>query len=113
MAFEESDKEIIANAASFGWDLPGLEKRKLFFLNAHLSPAVIQSGSFDLSGMLAILKAKQREMRATWIVFDGLDVLLTLLANPACGASRNIPNSGWLAENRMTGILTAKIGPTM
>ena len=26
VAFEENDKEIIANAASFGWDLCGLEK---------------------------------------------------------------------------------------
>jgi circadian clock protein KaiC len=110
VAFEENDKEIIANAATFGWDLPGLEKRKLFFLNAHLSPAVIQSGAFDLTGMLAILKAKQREMRATWIVFDGLDVLLTLLANPASELQEIYRIRDWLVENRLTGILTAKIG---
>ncbi len=110
VAFEENDKEIIANAASFGWDLPGLEKRKLFFLNAHLSPAVIQSGAFDLTGMLAILKAKQREMRATWIVFDGLDVLLTLLANPASELQEIYRIRDWLVENKLTGILTAKIG---
>ncbi len=113
VAFEENDREIVANAASFGWDLPGLEKRKLFFLNAHLSPAVIQSGTFDLTGMLAILKAKQREMRATWIVFDGLDVLLTLLANPALELQEIYRIRDWLVENKLTGILTAKIGPDM
>src|SRR6185437_1030834 len=32
VAFEESTRQIVANAATFGWDLPGLEKRKLFFL---------------------------------------------------------------------------------
>ena len=111
VAFEENDKEIIANAATFGWDLPALQKRKLFFLNAHLSPAVMQSGTFDLTGMLAILKAKQREMRATWIVFDGLDVLLTLLANPAAELQEIYRIRDWLVENELTGILTAKIGP--
>jgi circadian clock protein KaiC len=111
VAFEENDREIIANAATFGWDLAGMPKQKLFFLNAHLSPAVIQSGTFDLTGMLAILKAKQRQMRATWIVFDGLDVLLTLLANPAAEIREIYRIRDWLAENRLTGILTAKIGP--
>ncbi|HEY3196549.1 MAG TPA: ATPase domain-containing protein, partial [Nitrospirales bacterium] len=111
VAFEENDREIVTNAASFGWDLPGLEKRKLFFLNAHLSPAVIQTGAFDLTGMLAILKAKQREMRATWIVFDGLDVLLTLLADPVAELHEIYRIRDWLADNKLTGILTAKTGP--
>ena len=35
--------------------------------------------------MLAILKAKKEEMGARWIVFDGIDVLLTLLQDPDCG----------------------------
>src|SRR4029077_4708564 len=35
VAFEESTRQIIANAATFGWDLPALEKEKLFFLDAH------------------------------------------------------------------------------
>jgi len=38
VAFEESAHQIMANAATFGWDLPTLEKKKLFFLNAQLSP---------------------------------------------------------------------------
>ena len=31
VAFEESTRQIIANAATFGWDLPALQKKKLFF----------------------------------------------------------------------------------
>jgi hypothetical protein len=38
VAFEESTHQIIANAATFGWNLPALEKKKLFFLDARLSP---------------------------------------------------------------------------
>src|SRR5580698_2375143 len=40
VAFEESTHQIVANAATFGWDLPGLAKRKLFFLDARLSPDI-------------------------------------------------------------------------
>src|SRR5687767_9493262 len=38
VAFEESSRQIMANAATFGWDLPALEQEKLFFLDARLSP---------------------------------------------------------------------------
>src|SRR5260370_12806445 len=38
VAFEESTRQIVANAATFGWDLPALVKKKLFFLNARLDP---------------------------------------------------------------------------
>src|SRR3954467_12281393 len=33
VAFEESSRQVMANAATFGWDLPALEKEKLFFLD--------------------------------------------------------------------------------
>src|SRR6185295_2683067 len=82
VAFEESAGQIIANAATFGWDLPALSKKKLFFLDARLSPEVVKAGEFDLIGMLAVLKAKAEEMRANRIVFDGIDVLLSLLDDP-------------------------------
>jgi circadian clock protein KaiC len=34
VAFEESSRRLIQNAAKFGWDLPGLQRKKLFFLDA-------------------------------------------------------------------------------
>src|SRR5687767_15961450 len=71
VAFEESTRQIAANAATFDWRLSALTKKRLFFLDARLSPDVVQSGEFDLSGMLAMLKAKKDELGATWIVFDG------------------------------------------
>ena len=52
VAFEESTRQIVANAATFGWDLPALVKKKLFFLDARLSPEVVKAGEFDLIGML-------------------------------------------------------------
>src|SRR6185369_9964638 len=74
VAFEERTEAIFANAASFGWRLAALARGGLAFHNAQLSPSVVQSGEFDLSGMLAILEARKRELGAGWIVFDGIDV---------------------------------------
>jgi hypothetical protein len=39
-----------SNAASFGWNLPKLEKQQLFFFDAKMGPDVIKAGEFDLSG---------------------------------------------------------------
>ena len=109
VAFEENTRQIIANAACFNWGLPALVKNKLFFLEAHLSPEVVQSGDFDLTGMLAMLKAKKEEMGARWIVFDGIDVLLTLLHNSTAEIREIYRIRDWLAKNEMNAIITAKV----
>ena len=108
VAFEESTRQIVANAASFDWGLHALLKRKLFFLDARLSPEVVHAGEFDLSGMLAMLKAKKDELGASWIVFDGVDVLLTLLRDPAAEMREIYRIRDWLAENGITALITAK-----
>ncbi len=109
VAFEEDPDEIRANAATFGWGLPAMAEGSLFFLDARLSPAVVQSGDFELSGMLAILEAKKRELGAGWIVFDGIDVLLALLQNPSTEMREIYRLRDWLARNGLTAIITAKI----
>jgi circadian clock protein KaiC len=109
VAFEEATHRIVANAACFNWGLAELAKHKLFFLEAQLSPEVVQSGAFDLSGMLAMLKAKKREMGARWIVFDGIDVLLTLLRNPTAEMREIYRIRDWLTDNQMNAIVTVKI----
>lgn len=110
VAFEESTRQIIANAASFDWGLPALARNKLFFLDAKLSPEVVKSGEFDLSGMLAMLKAKKEEIGAKWIVFDGIDVLLTLLENPVAEMREIYRIRDWLADNEVNAaLITAKV----
>jgi len=109
VAFEEGTNDLFANAATFGWGLPALSKKALFFLDARLSPTVVQSGDFELTGMLAILAAKKRELRARWIVFDGIDVLLGLLQNPGAEMREIYRLRDWLAHNHLTAIITAKM----
>lgn len=109
VAFEERSREVMANAATFDWGLPALAENRLYILDAHLSPTVVQSGEFDLSGILAILKAKREALNARWIVFDGIDVLLTLLRDPILEMREIYRIRDWLADNELTAIVTAKM----
>jgi RecA-superfamily ATPases implicated in signal transduction len=88
VAFEENSRHILANAASFGWNLPKLEKKQLFFFDAKMGPDVIKAGEFDLSGMLAGIKAEADARGARRIVFDAVDVLLSLLDDPLRSGGR-------------------------
>src|ERR1700730_15910801 len=109
VAFEESTRQIVANAATFAWDLPALEKKKLFFLDARLSPEVVKAGEFDLIGMLSVLEAKVQQIGAKRIVFDGLDVLLALLDDPVAERREAYRIRDWLLRTGLNGIITLKI----
>lgn len=109
VAFEENIAAIFANAAAFDWQLPRLARKRLFFMNAQLSPTFIATGDFDLGGMLAMLEAKQVEIGAQWVVFDGIDVLLTLLRTPRARMREVYRLRDWLARRELTAIITSKI----
>jgi circadian clock protein KaiC len=109
VAFEESPAQIIANSATFNWGLRSLPSKKLSFFDAHLAPTLVAAGDFDLSGMLAMLAAKKREIGAQWIVFDGIDVLLTLLQDRRAEMRELYRLRDWLADNALTAIITAKV----
>jgi circadian clock protein KaiC len=84
VAFEETPQRITANARSFDWNLAALQKTNtLYFLDVQPAPDLIQSGSFDLNGMISALDAHAKEMRAQRIVFDALDIVLSLLTDAA------------------------------
>jgi circadian clock protein KaiC len=109
VAFEESTRQIVTNAATFGWDLPALVKKKLFFLDARLDPEVVKAGEFDLIGMLHLLEAKAKEINATCVVFDGIDVLLALLDDPTAERREVYRIRDWLTRTGLTGIITQKV----
>jgi len=110
VAFEETSNRIVANAEAFGWKLQELRRKRLFFLDAQPSPDLIQSGNFDLSGMLAALEAQIKEMGARRIVFDALDIVLALLPDPAAIRREVYRLHEWLLAGELTGLITAKAG---
>jgi circadian clock protein KaiC len=111
VAFEENARRLEINTAGFGWDLAELRRRKkLYFMDAQPSPELIQSGNFDLVGMLSALGAQAKAMGARRIVFDAIDIVLALLREPADKRREIYRLHEWLLESGLTGLITAKSG---
>jgi len=110
VAFEEDATQIVANAATLGWDIPGLAARQLFFLDASLSPERMMGGKFDLARLLGVLGAITEEAGAKFVVFDGIDVLLRLLDDPVAERREIYRVREWLSRSGLTAIITQKVG---
>jgi circadian clock protein KaiC len=108
VAFEESRARIVANAETFGWKIPALEKEWLFFLDAAPSVDTVATGSFDLNGLLAILDTLVARRKATRIVFDSVDMVLRLLRDPVEQRRELIRLNDWLIARGLSAIFTAK-----
>jgi circadian clock protein KaiC len=109
VAFEETARRVAGNAETFGWNVHEINDRQLSFVDAHTRTDVVKAGAFDLTGLLAALEAKAREMGAKLIVFDAIDVLLSLLEDPAAECRELYHIHEWLMRHELTGILTTKV----
>ncbi len=109
VAFEENTRQIVRNAASFGWDLDQLERKGLYFVDARIQPENISTGDFDLEGFLAAIGHKAKKMGAKRIVFDSIDVLLALLDNLPRERQEVHRLLEWLNASNLTGIVTSKV----
>jgi len=113
LSFEETAANLRGNVASFGWDLPALEKNgRLYLMEGSVAPETVISGTFSIGGFLAIIRGKADEMGGSLLVIDALDVLMGLFEDS--GRQRQQVNllHRWLAEQNMTVILTSKKGAT-
>ncbi|MBB1251409.1 circadian clock protein KaiC [Rhizobium sp. G21] len=111
VAFEESSQRILANANSFGWDLAELQRENLFFIDAQPSYELLQSGRFDLGGMLAALEIKVKELGAKRVVFDAIDMVLDLFENRQLARRETYRLHEWLNDHGLTALITAKASP--
>lgn len=108
VAFEEPAHRILANARSFGWELETLMPKKLFIMSAQPAPGLVQSGDFDLGGMLAALAVQTKLMRAQRIVLDALDVVMALLPDMDARRREIYRLHEWLLTHHLTGLITLK-----
>jgi circadian clock protein KaiC len=110
VAFEEAADRILNNARAFGWELEALLPDRLVFVDCQPDTGLIQSGSFDLEGLLAGLGAQARAIGARRIVFDALDIWLALLPDEATRRREVYRLHEWLIAQGLTGLITAKAG---
>ena len=109
VAFEENSRQIIANATSFGWDLTDIENKKLFFIDARVPADTSQPSVFNLAGLLEGLTTRIAETGAKRIIFDSIDVLLTLLDDIAAERREIYRLHDWLAALNLIGIITVRV----
>ncbi len=111
VAFEENSQRIITNTTGFDWKLDELvQRKKLYFMDAQPATDLIQSGNFDLKGMLAAISAQAKIMGAQRVVFDALDIVLALLPDEAARRREVYRLHEWLLTHELTGLITAKSG---
>ncbi|MGK7952359.1 MAG: circadian clock protein KaiC [Xenococcaceae cyanobacterium] len=74
VTFEESPRDIIQNAYSFGWDLQSLiEQGKLFILDASPDPEGQEVvGNFDLSALIERIQYAIRKYKAKLVSIDSV-----------------------------------------
>ncbi len=108
VAFEENADSIVANAAAFDWNMSAVLGRELQIFNANITPDTLLSGDFQLSGLLTAVGAMAKRMRARWIAFDAIDVLLSLLDSPSARRRELFRVLAWLEQHALTCIITAK-----
>jgi circadian clock protein KaiC len=107
--FEERPAAVRQNVQSLGWDVPSLERsKKLFLLDARMTPEAVISGDFSIKGLLAILDQQAKTMRAHYIVFDAVDTLLHLYNDPARERQELNALHEWLLDRNLTAIMTVK-----
>ena len=110
VGFEESPASLLVNFEPFGWGLDALQPDKLYLMDARPPIDLIQSGTFDLRGMLAALGELIRRMGAKRIVFDALDIMLAMLPDTASKRQEIYRLNDWLLRLAVTGLITAKSG---
>jgi circadian clock protein KaiC len=108
VAFEETSKRILANAVSFDWKISQLRQNQLLIIDAQPNFDLVQTGDFDLCGLLAGLGFQATQMKARRIVFDALDIVLALLPDFTARRREVYRLHEWLVNRGLTCIFTLK-----
>lgn len=111
-SFEEQPDNLVANVAGFGWDMDRLLNRKLWLVDGRPRPDALQSGKYDIGGLLAGLEAMALKRDATFLVLDGIDGLLAML--DGSDQRRELARlHAWIESLKLTTCVTLKTPGTL
>ena len=108
VTFEEPVDRVRSNVAGLDWAFDSVAENQLALIDARLPADTVQSGAFDLSGLLAALSARKDAMGACNVVFDGLDSLIGSLNDEYLERRELGRIDDWIRAEGMSAILTAK-----
>jgi circadian clock protein KaiC len=112
ISFEETEKELIQNVASLGFDLDTLvAQKKLWLENIHVAREENrQNGDYDLEGLFVRIHYAIETIGAKRIVLDTLETLFSELPNSQILRSELKRLFSWLKKKGVTTIITAEQG---
>jgi circadian clock protein KaiC len=111
-SFEETEKELIANVSSLGFDLESLIiQKKIWLEHVHIERGEIeQSGEYDLKGLFVRIHRAIESIGAKRVVLDTIESLLAALPNPTIVRTELRRLFGWLKKKGVTAIITGERG---
>ena len=112
IAFEETEKDLGQNVASFGYDLQALQKeKKLFIDHVFIERGQIEeTGEYDLEGLFIRLANAVDTVKAKRVVIDSVEVIFSGLKNQAIIRSELRRLFRWLKDRGLTAIVTGERG---
>ena len=112
VTFEETEEDLLKNAASLGFDVPGLIERKrlaLEYIRVERSE-IEETGEYDLEGLFIRLDHALRTLRARRIVLDTIESLFAGLGNAGILRAELRRLFAWLKERGITAVITGERG---
>ncbi len=108
VSFEESERSLRANLATFRWPVDDVLGKTLHIIDGRIPADSVQAGTVDLEGLIAILDVYVAEHRLKRISLDGIDALFALSEDPLVSRREVLRLLNWLAESGLTAIVTVK-----
>jgi circadian clock protein KaiC len=112
VTFEETEEDLLKNAASLGYDVPGLiERKKLALEYVRVERSEIEeTGEYDLEGLFIRLDHALRTVRARRIVLDTIESLFAGLSNAGILRAELRRLFAWLKDRGITAVITGERG---
>ncbi|HEX3861088.1 MAG TPA: circadian clock protein KaiC [Stellaceae bacterium] len=112
MSFEERSEDLVANVASLGHDLSGMEaagKLTIDYVRVERSE-IEETGEYDLEGLFVRLGYAVEKVGAKRVVLDTIEALFASFSDAAVLRSELRRLFGWLKERGLTAIITGEQG---
>jgi circadian clock protein KaiC len=112
VSFEESEKDLVKNVKSLGFDLKSLtEQEKIITDYVHIEPReILETGEYDLDGLFVRLADSIDAIGARRVVLDTLEALFSGLPNESILRSEIRRLFRWLKDRGITAVVTAEKG---
>ncbi|UCF73006.1 MAG: circadian clock protein KaiC [Deltaproteobacteria bacterium] len=112
VSFEESEKELMDNVISLGWDLKDLiDQKKLLIDQIYIEPSEIkETGEYDLEGLFVRLGHAIQSLNAKRVALDTLEALFGGFTNELIMRTELRRLFRWLKDKEVTAVITGEPG---